>query len=190
MRVLAMSALIALAALAAGCGTQNISVPKSDPTYAGAVLFSQRCSGCHTLSYAGTHGSAANVRSAQFNNGPDFDVRCERPVVRVLYAIENGGFSGGIMPQNIVVGQDAIEVAQFVAKYAGRQSPKIPGATPCLSEPIGTIPALQAAATTASPTATTTVASAAAPPAASRSKRKAKAALRRKAKAAAKAKTT
>jgi hypothetical protein len=37
----------------------------------------------------------------------------------VLYAIENGGFSGAIMPQNIVVGQDAQEVAQFVAHYAG-----------------------------------------------------------------------
>ncbi len=132
--------MIAIAACAAGCGTQSISVPKSDPTYAGAVLFSQRCSGCHTLSYAATHGSAANIRTAQFNNGPNFDTRCERPVTRVLYAIVNGGFSGAIMPQNVVVGQDAVEVAEFVAKYAGRQEPKVPGVPPCQSEPIGTIP--------------------------------------------------
>ena len=46
-------------------------------------------------------------------------MRCERPIDRVLYAIENGGFSGAYMPQNIVVGQDAIEVAKFVATYAG-----------------------------------------------------------------------
>ena len=91
------------------------------------MLFSQRCSGCHTLSYAATHGSAPNVRTAQSNNGPNFDVRCERPVTRVLYAIENGGFSGAIMPQNIVVGQDARDVAEFVSKYAGRQAPKVAG---------------------------------------------------------------
>ena len=87
------------------------------------MLFSQRCAGCHTLSYAATHGSAPNVRTAQANNGPNFNVRCERPVDRVLYAIENGGFSGAFMPQNIVVGQDARDVAQFVATYAGRQAP-------------------------------------------------------------------
>ncbi len=141
MRVLLISsALIATAALAAGCGTQNIKVSKSDPTYAGAVLFSQRCSGCHTLSYAAAHGSAANIRTAEFNNGPDFDTRCERPVARVLYAIVNGGFSGAIMPQNVVVGQDANEVAEFVAKYAGRQEPRVPGVAPCQTEPIGAIP--------------------------------------------------
>ena len=94
------------------------------------MLFNQRCGGCHTLSYAGTHGSAQNVRTAQFNNGPNFDIRCERPVARVLYAIQNGGFSGVVMPQNIVVGQQAIDVAQFVAKYAGHKAPKIPGVVP------------------------------------------------------------
>ena len=88
------------------------------------MLFNQRCAGCHTLSYAGTHGSAPNVRTAQAINGPNFNVRCERPVVRVLYAIENGGFSGAYMPQNIVVGQQARDVAQFVATYSGRQAPE------------------------------------------------------------------
>jgi mono/diheme cytochrome c family protein len=157
--ILIAGALAVVAALAAGCGTQKISVPKSDPTYAGAVLFSQRCSGCHTLSYAGTRGSAANVRTREIVNGPNFNVRCERPVTRILYAIENGGFSGATMPQNIVVGQQAHEVAEFVAKYAGRAAPKEPGAPTCVSQPIGTLPSL-ASATTASAPATTTTAQA------------------------------
>jgi hypothetical protein len=38
----------------------------------------------------------------------------------VLFAIRNGGFSGAIMPQNIVVGDDAQKVAAFVSKYAGQ----------------------------------------------------------------------
>ena len=37
----------------------------------------------------------------------------------MLYAIRNGGFSGAIMPENIVVGQDAEDVADFLSKYAG-----------------------------------------------------------------------
>ena len=140
-----------LAAVATACGSQTISIPKSaGPIYTGATLFNQRCGGCHTLSYAATHGSAANVRTAEFNNGPNFDVRCERPISRVLYAIENGGFSGAIMPQNVVVGQQAIDVAEFVAKYAGRQAPKVPGATVCAAEPIGTIPPPVATAALAS----------------------------------------
>ena len=156
-RVLITSASIAAAALASGCGTQKISVPRSDAANdAGAVLFSQRCSGCHTLSYAATHGSAANPRTAQFNNGPNFNVRCERPVTRVLYAIVNGGFSGAIMPANVVVGQDANNVAEFVATYSGRQAPLTPGTVPCQARPIGTIPPPPSTATTSTSAATTT----------------------------------
>ena len=148
--LLTSGALIAVAAFVAACGTQKIDVASSGPLYQGALLFNQRCSGCHTLAYAATSGSASNVRSAQFNNGPNFDIRCERPVTRVLYAIENGGFSGAIMPQNVVVGQQAIEVAKFVATYAGRRAPKVTGAVQCDQQPIGTIPPSIQTATTAS----------------------------------------
>src|SRR5947209_2095598 len=103
MKVLLTTAAAVAVALAAGaCGSHKIEVASQNPLHAGAVLFNQRCSGCHTLSYAAARGSAANVRSAMSNNGPNFNIRCERPVDRVLYAIENGGFSGQIMPQNTV----------------------------------------------------------------------------------------
>jgi mono/diheme cytochrome c family protein len=132
---------ITVAALGAACGTERISVPKSQSQlYHGAVLFSQRCSGCHTLSYAATHGSAPNPRTATFISGPNLNFRCERPITRVLYAIINGGFSGAYMPQNVVVGQGAVDVAKFVATYAGRGSPKEPGVLPCSSKAIGTLP--------------------------------------------------
>ena len=143
--LLAMAAAV-LAITASACGTQRISIPKSDPNYAqdnyAAHLFAQRCAGCHTLSYAGTHGSAANPRTAQAINGPNFDQRCERPVTRVLYAIENGGFSGAYMPQNIFVGQQARDVAEFVSRFAGRDAPIEPDVTPCDQQAIGTLPAL------------------------------------------------
>jgi mono/diheme cytochrome c family protein len=157
-RVLLLTSSVAVSALATACGTEKISVPNSQSGVShGAQLFSQRCSGCHTLSYAATHGSAINVRTKEPNNGPNFNVRCERPVSRVVYAIENGGFSGAIMPQNVVVGQDAVDVANFIATYAGRQAPPIPGVAPCTTKPVGTIPAATtAAATTTATTSTST----------------------------------
>ncbi len=155
--LLSLSALTAVAALIAACGTEKISVPKSNPDlHWGAVLFSQRCSGCHTLSYAATNGSATNPRTREITNGPNFNVRCERPVTRVLYAIENGGFSGAIMPQNVVVGKDARDVAQFVATYSGRQAPKTPGVPTCQSQAIGTLPPATATTASATPAASPT----------------------------------
>ena len=44
-------------------------------------------------------------------------------VDQVLYAIRNGGFSGAIMPENMLVGREAQLVADFLAKYSGRKSP-------------------------------------------------------------------
>ncbi len=157
MRVLVLAALTAAVIVLSGCGSEKIPVPASNPLHQGAVLFSQRCAGCHTFAYAATHGSAANVRSSQANNGPNFDIRCERPIARVLYAIENGGFSGAYMPQNIVAGAQAIDVAKFVATYSGRHAPLVPGTKLCQQEPLGSVPALtQVAATTTSPSTTTT----------------------------------
>jgi len=148
--LLMIVAAIAVTGLTTACGTEKIALAPENPDYNGAVLFNQRCSGCHTLSYAATHGSAANVRTREITNGPNFDQRCERPVTRVLYAIQNGGFSGAIMPQNVVVGQQAIEVAKFVATYAGRQAMTSPGVLSCQQQPIGTIPNFSAATATSS----------------------------------------
>jgi mono/diheme cytochrome c family protein len=152
-----LGATVVIALAGAACGTQRISVPTSDaPLHHGAVLFQERCAGCHSLSYAATFGSAANVFTAQYNNGPNFNVRCERPAIRVLYAIENGGFSGAIMPQNIVVGKDAHDVAKFVATYSGRKAPKIPGVVICNKRSVGSLPSTAASTTTSTSTTSTT----------------------------------
>ena len=153
------TAAIGVTSATAACGTEQISVPNTPVDrllHQGAVLFNQRCSGCHTLSYAATHGSAAFVRTKEYNNGPNFNIRCERPMTRVLYAIENGGFSGAIMPQNIVVGEQAVEVARFVATYAGRQAPKVPGVVACARLPVGSPPTAAAPGSTTSAPGSTT----------------------------------
>jgi cytochrome c551 len=118
-------AVIAVAVGLTSCGTQGIQLAKSSPNYHGAVLFLDHCSGCHTLATVGAEGSASSIKDRLRTNGPNFNFRKENPG-QVLYAIRNGGFSGAIMPENILVGQAAREVAQFLAKYSGLQAPKVP----------------------------------------------------------------
>ncbi len=121
-----IAAAVSVAGLATvavgGCGSQGIQLAKTDPNYHGAQLFLAHCSGCHTLDIVGARGSAASIGNRQPNNGPNFNVRVEQPA-QVLYAIRNGGFSGAVMPENILVGADAQAVAQFLAKYGGYKRP-------------------------------------------------------------------
>ena len=116
-------AVAALSLGAAACGTRNVELPEEEQANVknGAHLFNERCSGCHTLNTVGARGSKPtnDVGGGERTNGPNFNVRKESKD-DVLFAIRNGGFSGAIMPANIVVGQDAEDVADFLAKYAGR----------------------------------------------------------------------
>jgi mono/diheme cytochrome c family protein len=118
--------LVLLCALAASgalvaCGSQGIELAENDPDYAGARIFVERCSGCHTLKAAGTQGSAVNVNGREYKDGPNFNQRKEQRD-QILYAIRNGGFSSGPMPQNIVVGKEADQVARYLEKYSGREA--------------------------------------------------------------------
>ncbi|MEA2247738.1 MAG: hypothetical protein QOH46_2267 [Solirubrobacteraceae bacterium] len=120
-RVLAISSVLALGLGLTACGSEGIdpTVEKEQASVKrGAVLFADRCSGCHTMKVVGAQGGATRVHDRERVDGPNFDVRRET-VDSVLYAIRNGGFSGAVMPENIVVGKDASDVAAFLAKYAG-----------------------------------------------------------------------
>ena len=113
-----------LALLAAGCGKGEIAVPKEETAARqGAVLFNERCSGCHSLDAANSFGSKpeGQIQPGERTNGPNFNVR---KVQRedILFAIRNGGFSGAIMPANIVVGAEADKVADFLDEYSGTGS--------------------------------------------------------------------
>ena len=116
--LLLATALGCVAALASACGSEGVQVKDR-----GAHLFADRCAGCHTLEAAGTQGSI----SGQPPTGPNLNKR-ELTKDEALFAIRNGGFSGAIMPQNVVVGAEAEAVAEFVAKYAGTKakSPAVP----------------------------------------------------------------
>ena len=113
--VLTITAAVAATLGLAACGSEGIDV-ESEADLRGAQVFAERCAGCHTLEAAGALGSSTRVVR---NQGPNLDELAES-AEDVLYAIQNGGFSGAIMPQQIVTGEDAQAVAEFVAKYSGR----------------------------------------------------------------------
>jgi mono/diheme cytochrome c family protein len=113
---------VALGISACGYGERGLAVKQGNSNYNGAVLFATHCSSCHTLSAAGTQGTGNRGERTQ---GPNLDQR-EESYEDVLFAIENGGFSGAIMPQNIVVAKEAEAVAKFVAKYAGDDAQNAP----------------------------------------------------------------
>ena len=133
MRALAAaSGLAAAALLAAGCGTGGISKGKADTAH-GKQLFQERCGSCHTLADAGTQGKIGPNLDDAFS-GPrreGFKESTIRNVVhgQVKYAIENpAGFvkgpNGGDlpapgMPRDLVTGDDAQDVAAYVASVAG-----------------------------------------------------------------------
>src|SRR3954452_25205651 len=78
----------------------------------GRELFGQRCSLCHTLKAS---GSVAQV-------GPNLD-DLSPPKALVLNAIHNGRARGnGQMPAQLYTGQDAQDVAEYVARAAGSGS--------------------------------------------------------------------
>jgi cytochrome c553 len=78
----------------------------------GRELFGQRCSLCHSLKAS---GAVAPV-------GPDLD-QLSPPKALVLNAINNGRSRGnGQMPAQLFTGQDAEDVAEYVAKATGSGS--------------------------------------------------------------------
>ncbi len=118
MRAVAITSLaiaVAFSLSACGFGEEGITVSKDSPDYEGAQLFAANCAGCHTLTPAGALGTG---NRGTRNQGPNLDQRTET-YESAMHAIQNGGFSGAIMPQNIVVGEEAEKVARFVADYAG-----------------------------------------------------------------------
>lgn len=127
---LAVLATLVLASVLGACGTQANDVLTSNASAqvkTGSQLFVAHCAGCHTLSEVGAEGGATKIRDQERVDGPNFDQRKEC-VKNVLYAIRNGGYSGAIMPENIVTGGDAQAVAAFLQQYSGSMRKKTAGA--------------------------------------------------------------
>lgn len=74
----------------------------------GMTLFSTNCGTCHTLAEADSSGTI----------GPNLD-DLKPDAALVASAIENGGAGSGAMPAGILSGEQAQQVAEYVAESAG-----------------------------------------------------------------------
>lgn len=116
----AAAAVLATAVLASGCGSGTGVAPASDVDLAnGQKKFQVTCGGCHTLAAAGSKGTI----------GPDLDAAYEQPAMdgfdrtsfeaTVRQQIELGApDSQPPMPAELLTGQDAKDVAAYVAAVA------------------------------------------------------------------------
>jgi len=116
------------ALLLAGCGDTVGYTEGTGDKANGKVLFTEKCGSCHTLADAGTKGEIgpnlddAFAESRRNGLGESTFVQVVRD--QIAYAIENPPTGAPGMPANLVTGQDADDVAVYVASVAGT------GATP------------------------------------------------------------
>jgi cbb3-type cytochrome c oxidase subunit III len=124
--------LVAAALLAAGCGTGGVASAGQTPdTQNGQQLFTSDCGSCHTLSAAGTSGTIGPNLDNAF--AADVKEGYQQSSIENLVLDQIRLGSGEIatyttnkkftlqpqMPAHIVKGQDAIDVAAYVASVAG-----------------------------------------------------------------------
>ena len=122
-RTLVLGLVAALVTAAAGCGQE--AVRSDDNVVNGKVLFVKKCGSCHVLARAGTKGSVGPNLDEAFRQSLKDGM--ERSTVRGVvehqilypYTLENQT-TGTQMPAKLVEGDDANDVAAYVAQVAAK----------------------------------------------------------------------
>jgi mono/diheme cytochrome c family protein len=111
-----LGALLALAAAvaSAGCGTGGIA--RSGDANNGRTLFTQKCAGCHTLADANSQAAVGPNLDNAFYGDRKQGIKQSSIANVVLQQIR---IAIPPMPANLVKGQDAQDVATYVASVAG-----------------------------------------------------------------------
>ena len=133
-----LAAIAVVALLASGCGYGGVATAGDHPDLTnGRTLFTSTCGGCHTLQAAGTQGTigpdldnafAADVAQgyaqADIENVVLDQIRLGSGPIATYTKAEHGvkGLKPyqQVMPAHVVSGQNAIDVAAYVASVAGQ----------------------------------------------------------------------
>ena len=102
--------------LLAGCGTGGKAPAHADQAN-GAKLFTSSCGGCHVLAAAGSQGTTGPNLDDAFAGSKKQGFKLSTIENVVLDQIRE---ANPPMPKNLVKGQDAVDVAAFVAAAAGQ----------------------------------------------------------------------
>lgn len=119
-----------LVAAASGCGASSSAEITGGFQDRGRQLFNAKCGTCHVMAAAASQGvqgpnldtafgpaRAAGMKESTIQSIVEYQIHHPRP--------STDGYPGVSMPANIVGGNDAEDVAAYVARYAG-----VPGAKP------------------------------------------------------------
>jgi cbb3-type cytochrome c oxidase subunit III len=130
-RLSAAVAGVAVVLLLSACGTGGSVVNAPADKENGRKVFQTTCAGCHTLAAAGStatigpnlDASFAEARSEGFKESAILDIVHDQIKFPGQYPVStsNPDFLKANMPANLVTGQDAIDVAAYVAANAGLQ---------------------------------------------------------------------
>jgi cbb3-type cytochrome c oxidase subunit III len=107
--------LAAVALAAAGCGTGGKASSRTD-TQNGQKLFQSTCGGCHILAAAGTHGTVGPNLDDAF--AEDRREKFQQSTIQNV-VLDQIRIASAPMPRNLVTGQNAQDVAAYVASTAG-----------------------------------------------------------------------
>jgi mono/diheme cytochrome c family protein len=125
-----LAAAAVVIAGAAGCGASSSAEISGGFQDRGRQIFNAKCGTCHIMAAAASQGiqgpnldtafsaaRAAGMDEATIKSIVEYQIYHPRPSVE--------GYAGVSMPADIVTGNDAEDVAAYVARYAG-----VPGAKP------------------------------------------------------------
>jgi cbb3-type cytochrome c oxidase subunit III len=112
--------LLGALALLAGCGTGGKAASSGTDQTNGQKLYQAKCGGCHILSASGSQGTTGPNLDDAF--GPPRKQGFKDSTIQnvVLDQIRQ---PSPPMPKNLVTGQDAQDVAAYVASVAGKGTP-------------------------------------------------------------------
>jgi mono/diheme cytochrome c family protein len=132
-RAIWVVAIVAATAALVGLPGCNLG-PKAD-TDKGQQLFTQKCGSCHTLTGAGTNGAVGPNLDYAFKSARASGMDADTIEGVVKYQIElarpaTPEQTDVYMPKDLVTGQDAEDVAAYVASVAG-----VPGIKPPVFAP-------------------------------------------------------
>ena len=122
---------VAVILVLSACGTGGSVVGKSADQTNGHKIFQTTCAGCHILAAAGSQGTFgpnldaafAEARSEGYKESAILDIVHDQIKFPGQYPVRRNDpdFLKANMPANLVTGQDAIDVAAYVAANAGVQ---------------------------------------------------------------------
>src|ERR1043166_9391431 len=123
MRAAAAAALFVVVLAASGCGSGvGRAVSGGEDLSHGKQLFTEKCAFCHTLKEANAGGKIGPNLDEAFR--PSYKQGFKEATIRQVVADQikfagDYGVKGPTMPKNLVTGQDADDVAAYVAAVAG-----------------------------------------------------------------------